>query len=125
MELINCEGWWEQDICGRQFMKDLTIKIIDGRIQGSGHDIAGLFILSGRIGEGSKVMIDKNYLGSHRVAYVGTYDGEGTMSGEWYIGYDHGHWAISIRNGISQAESGISELLPLPNPAVDVRNLKR
>lgn len=112
---MTCEGWWEQDICGRQFMQNLTIKIIDGQIQGSGHDIAGLFVMSGRIGEGSKVTIEKDYLGSHRVAYLGTYDGEGTMSGEWYIGYDHGRWAISIRKGTSQTDSAIKELLPHPS----------
>lgn len=109
---MSCEGWWEQRGCGRQPMDDLRLAVGDGQIRGSGHDIIGPFVLAGSLENGASVVIEKTYLGRHLVLYLGSYDGEGTMSGEWRIGYDRGRWAIVIRGHESQSENEIAELLP-------------
>ena len=50
----------------------------------------GAFTLTGQIASTGEVVIAKQYLKKHGVSYVGQYDGEGTMSGTWRIGADHG-----------------------------------
>src|SRR5690349_1495187 len=44
-----CEGWWEQDILGRQPMRELLLRFEGGQIAGSGHDIVGPFTIAGTI----------------------------------------------------------------------------
>src|SRR5262245_52261093 len=89
---IPCEGWWEQDHFGRQAMRELILQFIDGTIVGSGIDIVGRFTLTGTISNAGQVAMVKQYVGRHKVDYVGVYDGEGIMWGEWWIGSLHNRW---------------------------------
>lgn len=92
-----CEGWWEQGHLGRQEMVDLTLQFRGEEINGNGRDMVGLFTLRGTLNAQGEVSLVKQYLGKHSVKYFGRYDGEGILSGEWRIFFDHGHWAIKIK----------------------------
>jgi hypothetical protein len=105
-----CEGWWEQAWMGRQPMTGLTMAFDGRRIRGSGIDVIGRFTLDGLIDERGGVAMIKRYLAAHSVDYLGTYDGEGTMFGEWRIGPDHGGWLITIRRVQAAAEAEIAEI---------------
>ena len=109
--VCQCEGWWEQDWYGRQPMTKLRIAFESNRIHGSGVDIVGPFSLSGIIGDGGAVVIQKQYIGSHCVEYVGAYDGEGSMAGEWRIDSFRGRWLISIRRVETDSTREITERL--------------
>src|SRR5262249_40145315 len=91
-----CEGWWEEVGYGRQPMLNLQLRFQGNGISGSGIDIIGPFFLQGRIAQGGGVAMVKQYLGQHSVDYAGTYDGEGTMWGQWRIGPFHDRWMIKI-----------------------------
>ena len=93
---IPCEGWWDQEHFGRQQMHQLRLRFESGRIAGTGSDIIGPFTFAGTIGEDGTVAMVKRYVGQHSVDYVGTYDGEGMMWGEWRIGPHHNQWLIKI-----------------------------
>ena len=111
-QVFECEGWWEQDLFGRQPMEKLRISFDAKRIQGAGIDIIGPFSLTGAIEENGAVAIVKRYLGQHSVDYLGTYDGEGSLTGEWRIGLDRGRWLITIRRAVAGAATPILEYEP-------------
>jgi hypothetical protein len=77
-------GYWEQVGWGRRVMH-LTLRLGEGRIEGEGHDCIGAFTFRGDYDECGQVSLVKQYLGKHRVLYRGTYDGEGTIFGQWSI----------------------------------------
>jgi hypothetical protein len=111
--MVHCEGWWQQVVLGRQPMDDLCLSFAAGRVEGSGTDIVGPFLLSGLIADDGTLVMDKQYIGQHTVQYVGTYDGEGTLSGTWQIGRDQGPWLIRlVRSSAEVATSQIVELVP-------------
>jgi hypothetical protein len=112
--LLRCEGWWEQEAYGRQSMLDLRLGFQDGAISGSGVDIIGPFKFTGRLSTNGRVIMVKRYLGQHRVDYVGSYDGEGTMWGRWRIGPSRGRWLITLRTPNPNA-SPIHECVPQTN----------
>lgn len=89
----NWEGWWEQDVYGRQRMNPLVLTFTDGKIQGSGKDIVGPFTMTGVLRDG-QVVIHKQYVDRHATKYVGQFDGEGSMQGSWHIGDSTGTWGI-------------------------------
>jgi hypothetical protein len=92
VQRICCVGWWQQELFGRQPMRDLVLQFDAGKITGSGMDLIGPFTLSGTLSEAGQVAMVKRYLGRHSVDYVGTYDGEGVMWGEWHIPPFHDRW---------------------------------
>lgn len=85
MSPVACEGWWEQRGLGRQPMAQLHLSFDEGNVHGSGTDIIGLFTFTGRLDCG-KVVLVKQYMGKHRVDYIGDFDGEGTFHGTWRVG---------------------------------------
>ena len=93
---LPCEGSWEQDVFGRQPMRELVLRFNAGRIVGSGHDIIGPFAISGVIAADGKVVLFKRYVGMHAVRYIGNYDGEGLMWGQWWIESLHNRWLIKL-----------------------------
>ena len=99
------DGWWEQECLGRQPMHNLQLRFDSRRIAGSGHDIIGSFTMIGTIAPDGKVTIIKRYLGMHAVRYVGSYDGEGLMWGQWWIGPLHNRWLIKIMPSSAHAAS--------------------
>jgi len=100
-----CEGWWEQDLLGRQPMHELLLQFEAGRIAGSGRDIVGAFTISGTIAADGGIVMEKRYLGMHSVRYVGNYDGEGLLWGQWWIGSLHNRWLIKIVHSRAHAAS--------------------
>ena len=61
-----------------------TFSFDAGQVSGAGIDIVGPFQFTGRLEvEGGVVALIKQYLGKHRVDYVGEFDGEGTLHGTW------------------------------------------
>jgi hypothetical protein len=92
-----CEGWWEEQGWGRQPMLDLYLQFDGGQISGSGRDIVGPFMFTGTINAQGHVSMVKDYLGQHDVEYLGTYDGEGLMWGEWHIGPLKDRWMIKFK----------------------------
>ena len=89
---IPCEGWWEQAGFGRQTMENLRLRFEAGQIIGSGP-----FSFAGTISDNGQVAMVKRNFGRHTVDYLGTYDGEGQLWGEWRIGSMLGRWAIKIK----------------------------
>ena len=108
-----CEGWWEQDGFGRQAMLELQIEFDDGRLRGAGVDIIGPFTLHGSIDEDGAASILKRYVGQHDVVYLGQYDGEGVISGQWDIDGYRGEWMIRLNRRLA-GESEIHEFHPQP-----------
>ena len=106
----NCEGWWAQGWFGRQPMDRLAMSFDGRRIRGSGSDIVGPFTFEGLIDPSGGVAMIKRYVGAHSVDYLGTYDGEGTMSGEWRLGPMCGRWLITIRRVQAAAEEEIAQI---------------
>lgn len=109
-QTCHCEGWWEQPEYGRQPMIGLQITFVAGNIRGIGSDVIGPFTLSGTIGMGGVVMMQKQYLKKHAVEYVGSYNGEGVMQGHWRIFEDTGRWSIAIKRKIGDTDNVIHEI---------------
>lgn len=81
------EGFWVQEHYGRQAMTPFALHFADGRITGEGRDMVGRFTFSGAYDEATgAVRLVKQYVGKHRVLYVGQPDGEGSIQGTWSIG---------------------------------------
>jgi hypothetical protein len=102
-------GYWEQRGMGRQPMDDLMLQLGDGLIRGGGRDIIGRFTFYGRMEQNGRVLLTKQYIGQHAVAYQGEYDGEGTIFGQWSIGsFDSGDFLLRLSRGAGLA--GASEI---------------
>lgn len=78
-------------------MTELHLKFDSGFIIGSGRDIIGPFTFRGTIDSQGHVAMVKQYLGQHSVDYVGSYDGEGLLYGEWHIRDMKDRWLIRIK----------------------------
>ena len=100
----HCIGWWEQRWFGRRPMEPLLLSFSPPRIEGSGTDCIGGFVLDGVITSGGGVSLQKSYVGKHDVTYDGHYDGEGRMWGTWKCGPDSGRWMIAMRRGGEEAD---------------------
>ena len=107
-----CEGWWEQRWFGRRPMEHLRLAFAHPRIEGSGDDVIGPFVLDGVITVGGGVSLQKTYVGKHDVIYDGHYDGEGRMWGTWKCGPDTGRWMIAIRRG-GEATDGVEDVIAI------------
>ena len=94
--MLRCEGWWEQSGYGRQPMTDLIMRFQGAEITGQGRDRIAAFSLTGRMRPDGGVELIKQYRQRHRVLYVGSYDGEGTLAGRWDIDGYQGEWAIRL-----------------------------
>ena len=107
-------GYCEQRGLGSQPMEDLSFQLADGLIRGGGRDIIGLFTFYGRMEQDGRVLMTKQYIGQHAVAYQGQYDGEGTIFGQWSIGpWDRGDFMLRLsRADNSAAEQSITLLQP-------------
>jgi hypothetical protein len=80
------EGFWVQEGFGRQPMREFELRFSDGEVRGSGRDILGPFTISGAYDtQTGRVLMVKQYLGKHAVAYTGDPDGEGSIQGTWVI----------------------------------------
>ncbi|QDV68998.1 hypothetical protein Poly24_27110 [Rosistilla carotiformis] len=114
MSKLRCEGWWEQQGLGRQPMEDLQIAFHEGQVSGSGRDIVGAFTLSGQL-QGERALLVKHYLGSHRVDYPGSFDGEGTLQGLWSIDGFGGKWMIHVaRDAEANSNREVAEIQDWP-----------
>jgi hypothetical protein len=91
-------------------MLQLQMRISGGQITGSGLDIVGPFRFTGTISEGGAVAMIKQYLGQHQVEYLGIYDGEGTMFGEWRLWHLTDRWAISFKRLANTARAASEEV---------------
>jgi hypothetical protein len=70
-------------------MTPFVLHFADGQVTGSGTDVIGRFTFSGTYDETTgEVRMVKQYVGRHRVLYVGRPDGEGSIQGTWSIGPD-------------------------------------
>lgn len=84
------DGFWVQEHVGRQAMTPFTLRFADGQVTGDGRDLVGRFTFAGAYDEATgEVRMVKQYLGKHRVLYVGRSDGEGSIHGTWSIGADY------------------------------------
>jgi len=81
------DGFWVQEVYGRQAMTPFTLRFAAGEVSGDGRDVIGRFTFAGAydVATGEVVMM-KQYVGRHRVLYKGKPDGEGSILGTWSIG---------------------------------------
>lgn len=104
-------GYWDQEVWGRQAMRPLTLRFHNGRIEGEGRDAIGAFTFVGDYDDRGTIQMVKQYLGGHQVLYRGTYDGEGTLFGEWRIPpLWSGSFALSPIFGTALEEAPIEDL---------------
>ncbi len=104
-------GYWDQEIFGRQPMGPLVLRFHDGIIEGEGRDVIGPFTFEGEYDPQGAIRMVKQYLGRHQVLYQGTYDGEGTIFGQWQIPpFWSGSFALSPVVGKAPADAPIEEL---------------
>ncbi len=109
-------GYWEQPQWGRQEMRDLVLRFADGVVEGEGRDIIGRFTFSGAYDNEGRLSMIKQYQGdgvrgaTHQVLYVGSYDGEGTVFGQWAIGPTIGPFALTPLRGPGHSEADIEPL---------------
>jgi hypothetical protein len=68
-------------------MTAFRLRFAGGRVTGGGRDVVGRFVFGGEYDEATgRVTLVKQYVGRHRVLYVGRPDGEGCIQGTWSIG---------------------------------------
>jgi hypothetical protein len=83
-------GYWEQKEFGRQPMTAFSLRFASGRVTGEGRDVIGPFTFSGSYDEKTgQLQLVKQYIGRHRVLYLGQPAGEGIIQGSWRIGEYH------------------------------------
>ena len=99
-----CSGLREQRLLGRRPIEQLRLAVSPPRIEGTGTDVIGAFLLEGAIAQGGSVSLQTTYVGKHDVTYDGHYDGEGRMWGTWKCGPDSGRWMIAMRRGGEEAD---------------------
>ena len=107
-----CEGWWEQCWFGRRPMEQLRQTFSAPRIEGSGTDCIGPFVLEGVIAANGGVSLQKTYVGKHDVTYDGQYDGEGRLWGMWKCGPDSGRWMIAMQRG-GEASHDVDDVIEI------------
>lgn len=108
-------GHWDQEVWGRQAMHDLTLHFAAGRVTGRGVDVIGPFTFAGEYDDRGHVALVKHYLGRHQVLYLGRYDGEGTIHGEWSIGEGwRGPFALSPEGHAADADAPILTVSAAP-----------
>jgi hypothetical protein len=105
-------GYWEQPIFGRQPMHDLMLSFSNGTISGQGRDVIGRFTFSGTYDTQGNVQMTKQYLGRHQVLYVGHYDGEGTIFGNWSIVFSRGPFVLSLADHSVAEHAVIQDIVP-------------
>ena len=106
------EGFWVQESYGRQPMTPFFLNFEGDEISGSGTDIIGKFIFAGEYDEKSgQVLLVKQYIGKHRVIYIGQPDGEGSIQGTWKIGeYCKGPFLIRPSFSKSRGDEPIQDM---------------
>jgi hypothetical protein len=83
------EGFWVQELWGRQSMRAFELHFRNGEITGGGRDVVGTFTFAGQCDPHTgRVVMVKQYHLKHRVMYDGMPDGEGSIVGTWSIGPD-------------------------------------
>jgi hypothetical protein len=101
-------------------MHDLVLRFADGRIEGEGIDIIGRFTFAGEYDRTGSVTLVKKYLGRHQVLYQGSYDGEGTIFGEWSIDtFWRGPFALSPERFAVAADAPIISVSAKPPSHAD------
>jgi hypothetical protein len=103
-------GWWQQVGWGRQPMGELVLHFVDGQVFGDGRDIIGTFDFRGTYDQQGRLRMTKQYHGKHSVEYEGTYDGEGTINGRWWIGKTTGPFALSALTATPPPDAPIQDL---------------
>src|SRR5438874_2002201 len=106
------DGFWVQSAWGRQAMAAFTLNFSAGRVTGGGKDVVGRFVFEGEYDEATgEVRMVKQYLGRHRVLYVGRPDGEGSIQGTWHIGgLDSGPFLLRPVMGKPTGDEPIQEI---------------
>jgi hypothetical protein len=84
------QGFWVQERWGRQEMTPFSLEFAGSEVTGKGKDVIGRFTFSGQCDERTgKVRLIKQYIGKHRILYLGEPDGEGSIHGEWIFSETH------------------------------------
>jgi len=92
-------------------MGPLVLRFLHGRIEGEGRDVIGSFTFAGEYGDDGTIRMVKQYRGRHQVLYQGTYDGEGTIFGQWSIPpLWSGSFALSPVLGKPPVDAAIEDL---------------
>jgi len=108
-------GYWDEVGLGRQGMRELVLRFESGVVEGEGVDIVGRFELSGSYADDGGVRLFKYYR-SHEVLYEGTYDGEGTIFGQWTIDtFWRGRFALTPERRSFGAGTETKEIAPRPD----------
>jgi hypothetical protein len=94
-------------------MTPFSLYFANGQVTGEGKDIVGRFTFSGTYDETTgAVRIVKQYIGKHRVLYVGLPDGEGSIQGSWSIGdLEKGPFLLRPVVRIATGDEPIQEIL--------------
>jgi hypothetical protein len=110
-------GFWLQRIyTGRQYMRDLWLHFVDGRVTGGGVDLVGEFTFNGsyQLDDGT-VTLSKQYISSHLVRYEGRNQDDGMwLWGVWTIGYDRGGFHIWPQGEEDPTRRRLKEELDVP-----------
>ena len=113
-------GHWEHPVLGRQPMRDLVLNFGDGRVEGHGVDVVGLFTFRGTFDHAGSVTLIKQYIGRHQVLYRGRYDGEGTILGRWSIlEVSSGPFALSPEKFTVESDAPILTISATPGTDAD------
>ena len=106
------DGFWVQEVWGRQAMTPFTLRFVGGVVTGDGTDVVGRFTFGGEYDKSTgEVRMVKQYVGKHAVLYVGRPDGEGSIAGTWRIGeHDSGPFLIRPRVARPAGDEPIQEI---------------
>lgn len=92
------EGFWEQELHGRQPMREFELIFRDGEVTGRGTDMIGRFTFAGAYDmQTGQILMVKRYIGRHSVRYAGSPDGEGCIQGTWEITQGDFTWTGPFR----------------------------
>ena len=107
------EGFWVQQMWGRQAMTPFSLHFANGQVTGEGKDMVGRFTFSGTYDENTgAVRMVKQYIGKHQVLYIGQPDGEGSIQGTWHTpNSDKGPFLLRPAVRKPSGEEPIQEIL--------------
>ena len=110
-------GFWTQAGWGKQQMS-LSLAFLDGRVEGQGRDIVGVFDFNGLYDlKSGRVVMTKQYERAHCVAYDGANQDDGMwLWGVWSLRSRRGGWHLWPEAEDDPTQRGLTAKKELPKP---------
>jgi hypothetical protein len=109
--------WIQKPVLGRQWMQNLWLRFVDGKVTGGGSDCIGAFVFDGHydLKTGNCDLV-KTYLGAHKVLYQGRNENDGLwLWGTWNIRHnDRGGFHLWPKGELDPTQRRLKQSKPIP-----------